>query len=265
MKRFTSADTIFLFFTTGQGFEDKSVKEIALITSREARYASIFNYASMAHNNHFYFESIAPKGGEDPYEHMPEDLRKQLVASFGSIETLQSDLLNTANAMFGPGFVWLVRQRNTYNMRADQFRILTTYLAGSPYPQAHWRGQGTDMNSEGGFSDLSGNVVRNYYNMMNKHNNRAQLHGTSGFEGSPKQNPGGADVIPVLCVNTWQHAWMPDHGVAGKESFLGRWWNVIHWGRVAERARMGTNKSMSVNPDMGQFQAPVGEQVRGAQ
>ncbi|KAJ4416509.1 hypothetical protein N0V82_006704 [Gnomoniopsis sp. IMI 355080] len=241
----------------GQGFEDKTVKEIAIITSREARSAAIFNYASMAHNTHFYFESIAPHGGEDPYEHMPEDLRKQLVASFGSLETLQSDMLNTANAMFGPGFVWLVRQRNTYGMRGvDPFRILTTYQAGSPYPQAHWRGQGTDMNSEGGFDDKTGSVIRNYYNMMNKHNNRPQLHGNSTGLDVASRSPGGADVVPVLCVNTWEHAWMFDHGIGGKEQFLGRWWNVIHWGKVAERAQLGAHKPMSASPDMGQFGRP---------
>lgn len=252
---------------TGEGFEDKTVKEIAIITSREAKSAAIFNYASMAHNNHFFFDGIAPRGGEDPYEHMPDDLRKLLEISFGSLETLQSDMLNTANAMFGPGFVWLVRQRNTHSRTANPFRILTTYQAGTPYAQAHWRRQGTDMNSEAGFDDRNGAVIRNYYNMMNKSNNRAQLHGSTGTALDAEMNraPGGADVVPVLCVNTWEHAWMFDHGIGGKANFLGAWWDVIHWGRVAERAFAVGDRQMSANPDMGQFQQPQQIQTQNMQ
>lgn len=47
-------------------------------------------------------------------------------------------------AMFGPGFVWLVK-----NAQSTELRILTTYLAGSPYTAAHWRRQGLDMNTQG--------------------------------------------------------------------------------------------------------------------
>lgn len=227
----------------------------------------------MAHNNHFYFDTIAAHGGEDPREHMPRDLQKLLEASFGSLETLRDTLLGTANAMFGPGFVWLVRQRHTYARTADPFRILTTYQAGSPYPHAHWRRQGTDMNEVAGFSDRSGAVIRDYFNHMNRSNNRAPLHGAGptppdggaaaagGWYPEMNRPPGGADVVPVLCVNTWEHAWMPDYGVEGKADFLGRWWNVIHWGKVAERAFEVGGREMSAEPEMGQSRSADEAQI----
>lgn len=41
--------------------------------------------------------------------------------------------------------------------------------------------------------------------------------------------PGALDVQPILCVNTWEHAWMMDYGIAGKEEYLERWWDRINW------------------------------------
>lgn len=197
----------------------------------------------MAHNNEFFFNGIAPSAGKDPSELlMPGELQKQLAASFGSVETLQREMIMTANAMFGPGFVWLVKQNDYVSQKnAGQFRVLTTYLAGSPYPGAHWRRQGIDMNSIGGMSDESGETTRQYFNNQNKANNRApvhgaQVHGVNKQEEERSRSPGGADLTPVLCVNTWEHAWLPDYGCDGKFQFLNNWWRLINWNRVWERS-----------------------------
>jgi hypothetical protein len=32
--------------------------DIAVVTARQADLAAVFNYASQAHNNHFFFESL---------------------------------------------------------------------------------------------------------------------------------------------------------------------------------------------------------------
>lgn len=236
------------------------------MTSREPHLASIFNYASMSYNNHFFFESLATSGQQDPSEHMPLSLKTELEQSFGSLETLQRDMILTANAMFGPGFVWLVRQTDSYGAQRHPFRILTTYLAGSPFPAAHWRRQATDMNSQGGVTDRAGDTVRQYFDNQNQSNRRTALHGSSSSSaggdaagGSAEQsasalvrqkarNPGGADLIPVLCVNTWEHAWLMDWHVGGKFGFLAAWWGKINWGKVAERARQIGDKPMSAQP-----------------
>ena len=46
--------------------------------------------------------------------------------------------------------------------------------------------------------------------------------------------PGGLEVVPLLCVNTWEHVWLRDHGVGGKREFLERWWDRINWEEVQE-------------------------------
>lgn len=197
----------------------------------------------MAHNNEFFFTGIASDVENNPSALvMPKDLQDQLELSFGSIDTLQREMILTANAMFGPGFVWLVKQTDSLLQRnAGQYRLLTTYLAGSPYPGAHWRRQNMDMNSVGGLTDQSGDAVRGYFDAQNHYNNRSPLHGSgSKFRDEErKKNPGGADLIPVLCVNTWQHVWLPDYGCGGKLDFLSNWWRLINWNRVYERAHPG--------------------------
>lgn len=40
---------------------------------------------------------------------------------------------------------------------------------------------------------------------------------------------GGADIVPVLCVNTWEHVWQWDWGVGGKDAFLRKWFDRIDW------------------------------------
>lgn len=218
----------------------------------------------MAHNNEFFFTGIAPTGGSDPSEHLPDQLREELEQSFGSMETLQRELMLTANAMFGPGYVWLVRQDDKlYQRSVGQYRILPTYLAGSPYPGAHWRRQGTDMNNVAGLTDQSGDKVKNYFDSQNHYNSRTPLHGSGSMfqEDQLKKSPGGAELTPVLCVSTWEHVWLTDYGPGGKFDFLLNWWRVIHWGRVWERSQptLGAGRPLSttVNPAILRKQMPA--------
>lgn len=50
---------------------------------------------------------------------------------------------------------------------------------------------------------------------------------------------GGADLIPIMCVNTWEHAWIHDFGVAGKRRYLEAWWESVDWEAVWERCSKG--------------------------
>lgn len=169
----------------------------------------------MAHNNHFFFRGISPKGTP-----MPPVLRKELEASFSSIETLRQEFVLTAQAMFGPGFLWLVKAG------PGDYRLLPTYLAGSPYPGAHWRRQTTDMNTVGD----EGSARPYFRNQVSGAKKRAQ-----------ELPPGGIELEPLLCLNTWEHAWLLDWGVGvggrgGKMAFTESWWELIDWERVAKES-----------------------------
>ncbi len=115
--------------------------------------------------------------------------------------------------MFGPGFVWLVK-RDDYNRNLQagpELAILTTFIAGSPLPRAHYRKQEQDMNTSlqaGMFGPRSGN--------------------------EPLMAKGAVMLEPLLCVNTWQHVWLHDYGFGGKREYLERWWDSVDWD-VVER------------------------------
>jgi Fe-Mn family superoxide dismutase len=185
----------------------------------------------MAHNNHFFFQCLSPNPTP-----MPEALKKDLEKSFGSIETLRREFVVTASSMFGPGFVWLVKTKN------NKYSLLNTYLAGSPYPGAHYRKQPVDMNTED--KSVSETLQRIY---SNPPANRV------GSFGPDSQNqriaPGGIDINPVLCINMWEHVYLPDYGVGannigGKKSYAQSWWHTVDWSHVARNAEVDRPTSL---------------------
>lgn len=214
-------------------------RQIISKTAREPSYAPIFNYASMAHNTHFFFENLKAReepqaDGSDAPNPIPEKLKTALEGSFSSMETLRLEMSTIANAMFGPGFVWLVKIR-----KLNEFRILTTYLAGSPYPDAHWRRQPIDNNTiEGPSSAEKTGLSQEFFG-------RTQLGAgaDNGSQWAKNLAPGGIDVTPVLCLNTWEHVWLRDYGVGaggfgGKRQFVENWWHCINWENVMEHAQL---------------------------
>jgi Fe-Mn family superoxide dismutase len=205
-----------------------------LATAREPSHAPTFNYASMIHNNHFFFKHLSPK----PVE-MPAGLRNHLETSFGSIETLRQEMIYTAASMFGPGFVWLVKTSQPGLPIA--FKVLTTYAAGSPYPAAHWRRQDVDMNTAAGPNSKEGIAAGRAYI-----DNAAFGAGKANNSMAAQRNkfaPGGTDLLPVLCLNTWEHVWLWDYGFGvggsgGKMQYAENWWNSINWERVYKEANV---------------------------
>lgn len=232
--------------TEGTELEDRDTKQILHATARDPDQAPIFNHASMAHNTHFFFRALTPNP-----KPMPENLKRQLTTSFSSVETLRREITLTAASMFGPGFVWLVKtaspvgtNSSVYSSATDkpfrpgatygpsspseqEYKILTTYLAGSPYPGAHWRQQSQDMNTVGA-NGSAAPYIRNAQSAQGQNPGRA---------------PGGLEVIPLLCLSTWEHTWLRDYGVGGKKAFAEAWWDSIDWSVVADLASIRARPS----------------------
>lgn len=208
----------------GDAREFWDVKTILLDTARNPATANTFNYASMAHNNHFFFKCLSPH----PVG-MSAALTKELEASFSSIDTLRSTMLATAAAMFGPGFVWLVQDNP---QRGHAFKILTTYLAGTPYPGAHHRQQNRDLNTSNLENEEDYLRQNRVQNSAGAFGSAAANRGMGSIDGGGRldeQRFGGADCVPVLCVNTWEHAYLMDWGLEGKMQYLETWWDHIDW------------------------------------
>jgi Fe-Mn family superoxide dismutase len=178
----------------------------------------------MAHNNHFFFSTLSPNPGP-----MPEALKTELVKSFGSIDTLRREFVVTASSMFGPGFVWLVKTKD------KNYSLLSTYLAGSPYPGAHYRRQAVDMNTED--KSVSEALARK---LGGPATNTVGAHGQ--YSRNQSIAPGGIEINPILCINMWEHVYLPDYGVGygegGKKAFASAWWDTIDWEVVARNAEI---------------------------
>jgi len=226
-------------FTAGTNFENAETKAIVIQSARQPEYARIFNFASMAFNNHFFFEGLNTSETPSP---IPNTLETRILQDFGSIETLRQEMIGTAYSMFGPGFVWLVKVQtgaSRYSMRDQSLRILTTYNAGSPLSGAHYRRQPVDMNTQ--TPPTSGSLSNEEFLRQNVPQNQVGYMGRYSTTQSSPLAPGGADLEPLLCVNTWEHVWLRDWGIFGKEDYLQAWWKQINWDMVAFRANLQTS------------------------
>ena len=162
----------------------------------------------MAWANHHFFSTLSP----DPPK-MSALFTSKISDSFSSPESLRATFIATANAMFGPGFVWLVQHKSkNVHLQENELSILTTYLAGSPLPGAHYRRQEQDHNTMMGAGSFGSTSLF------------PKLESKIAY--------GGADIDILLGVNTWQHVWLMDWGVGGKKEFLEGWWRAIDWDKV---------------------------------
>lgn len=202
----------------------KTPLQLTFKYARQPSMASLFNHASMAHNNHFFFECLSNE--QTP---IPSLLRGHIESNFGSVETLKKEFIAIGNSMFGPGYVWLVKKDDGH------YSLLNTYIAGSPYPQAHWRKQSRDMNTEDSEIKTVADHARREALLNSEPVNTPGVVGQH-IAAQNKMAPGGVGLRPILCVSTWQHVYLPDWGVLQKKQFLEAWWDRIDWSQVAANA-----------------------------
>lgn len=204
---------------SGKSYQNLDTKSLVIELARDPTRAYDFNVASMAFNNHFFFRGL--NTNPDVQSRLPSDLDFQIRKEFSSLDTLRVEFLAVAEAMFGPGFVWLVQ---TTDSSPGKLRILPTYLAGSPLSGAHYRRQSEDKTTQNADSQQAVNKVGSF--------GAAAQQKPQG----PKRPLGGIDTVPLLCVNTWEHVWLHDYGVKGKRKYLEAWWNNIDWDLVRQNA-----------------------------
>ncbi|KAF2645812.1 Fe superoxide dismutase-like protein [Massarina eburnea CBS 473.64] len=215
------------YMTSGMTLENLDAKSLTIETARDPARAYIFNLASMAFNNHFFFKNI--NTNRDITSTPPADLVHEINNHFVSMDTFKETFLGTADAMFGPGFVWLVQLNDTVR---KELRILSTYAAGSPLSGAHYRRQETDMNTQNPDSYRSLNPV-------------GAFGKAAHVEQQPKKPLGGVELTPLLCVNTWEHVWLHDYGIRGKSQYLEAWWDRVDWNRVNDMRSISTPQKKS--------------------
>lgn len=175
---------------------------ILLNTSTKADEAHVFDYASQAHNNHVFFESL-----RSPIENKSQpsaQLEKRINAQFGSMEQFKEEFLATAESLHGNGWVFLVEDEG------KNVGVFACYNGGSPYTAG--RSQLADLNTlvsldtKRLMSDVEATVAAG----MKNYN------------------------IVLLALNVWEYAYLEDYGF-DKRAYIERWWDSIDWDVVSSR------------------------------
>ncbi len=104
----------------GTEFEDASLEEIIAKAS-----GGIFNNAAQVWNHTFYWNSLAPNGGDAPTGAIAD----AIAAQWGSFDKFQEEFTQAAATNFGSGWTWLVKNEE------DELEIVSTSNAGNPLTQ----------------------------------------------------------------------------------------------------------------------------------
>ena len=190
-------------------WQNKTAYELHIELSKRPEYIHFYNMAAMAHFNHIFWDSISQSKTT-----IPDGLLKAIENQFSSLDQLKSQMLETGNSMFGNGFVWLLKDKKTGiagTGASGKLRILCTYNAGSPYAEA-WR-----MKQEGPTNRVG---IDRY------------AHASDSYGGVSTNT---LDGVPILCLNVWQHMWVPDYGMLGKPRYLSAWWERIDWSKAYDK------------------------------
>jgi superoxide dismutase, Fe-Mn family len=121
-------------------------------------------------------------------------------------------IFQTALSIQGSGWVWLVIGP------ASELRVLATYNAGTPFDIR--KRQIQDPNTQWNLDASS------------------HFRQASGLRPNRKQE---YLILPVLGLNCWEHAYITDYGVNGKQQYLKNWWSSINWQRVYDATGRKTN------------------------
>jgi len=212
---------------TDTEYADKSPYQMHVEFSRQPEHADFYNVAAMAHFNHLWWESLSVE--KKP---VPDNLRRAIEDDYHSMDSLRDEMLEHADAMFGNGFVWLMKESPTGSgafTAGGKLRILCTYNAGSPYSEAYRMRQNRDMAT--GLDPAA-----------HRRAQMTQVQNTVGSFGQFSQQakagnepPNALQAMPLLGLNVWQHMWVPDYGILGKRHYLAAWWERIDWDVVEQR------------------------------
>lgn len=102
----------------GTDFASQTLEQIV----GNAGDGEVFNNAAQVWNHNFYWQCLAPEGGEPP----SGPLAEAVDANFGSYRQFRSDFEQAATDLFGSGWVWLIDDG------AGGLSIMTTKDADNP-------------------------------------------------------------------------------------------------------------------------------------
>jgi Fe-Mn family superoxide dismutase len=126
-------------------------------------------------------------------------------------------MFQTAMSINGSGWVWLVVGPSS------ELRVLATYNSGSPF-------------------NIRARQVQDPNTALN-----LDVHGRYSVTGLAPNRKHEYRILPILGLNCWEHAYLPDYGVMGKQEYLKNWWAAVNWQRVDEASGRKTKEVRVAN------------------
>ncbi|PVU89729.1 hypothetical protein BB559_000475 [Furculomyces boomerangus] len=178
--------------------------EIITISSIYPEHAALYNYASQAWNTNFFLQQLTEK------HHEPNMIVKQsFAAQFGSLEGFKNTFKAHALGIFGNGWTWLALDKD------GKLYIKNTYNGGSLFSML-------PSNSKG----LLGVGNEEVLNIAVKR---------SEGRNSSVANVGNINsVVPLLGLNMWMDAYLPDFGY-DREAYIESFWKVVNWDQLSQK------------------------------
>lgn len=171
--------------------------------------AHVFNYASQVHNNHLFFGQL--RNAASPNETKPTGhLQRRIEQSFGSLQNLRTLINHAASRILGQGWVFVVEKPD------KSLAIIACNGAGSPY--TFQRAQEVDFSAL-----VSEDDMREHHRLTDAVQNNVKNYN-----------------IALLALNLWQHAYVPDFGVDGRERYIDAWWSALDWEKISQRLFTGS-------------------------
>ncbi|CAG8712896.1 3389_t:CDS:2, partial [Funneliformis caledonium] len=199
-------------------FQDCTIFEIIDKTAQVSEHALIFNHASQAWNNDFFLQTLAAKEADKDIN--GTDLYEKIKEEFESIENFKEHFKNMALGIFGSGWTWLVETEN------DVLRVVNTYNAGTTLDVT--RTQEKDPNNHPTPSSPFLSSSKTNVGGINKPS-------PPPFIKLALRPPHKSRFTPLLCLNMWEHAYIKDFGIQGKENYIDSFWGCINWEVVLQR------------------------------
>jgi Fe-Mn family superoxide dismutase len=109
----------------GTPMADQTLEQVIVEASKSAERTPLFNNAAQIWNHTFFWSSLKPKGGGQPFGKV-----KGLVEeAFGSFDRFRTEFIERASTLFGSGWVWLVKAEG-------KAKIVSTKDADTPLVQS---------------------------------------------------------------------------------------------------------------------------------
>lgn len=233
-----------------------STEQYAKDHATDAMNKGLFQHASSLYNLQFSYARLGenrdtkagiskssadalfetPKENKDITNPPTGRLLKLIESNFGSLEEFKTLLLQSANAINGDGYTWLITRSvpESINLNAayklEDLSIVNTYNAGSP-------------------RNFSASQITKFANQIQSEETESKTEERSSTilplnrieEFSALKD----NIIPLLALDASPKAYLADYGVYGKTQYLENLWNSVDWDIVENDLKTLTDSKVS--------------------